>query len=203
MVATLPSVTMTSPPWPIYRLSVETYERMVATGAFNEDDPVELLEGYLVPKMPKNPLHDSSVDLLQNLLLQLVRSGWYVRTQNVLSTDDSMPEPDLAVVRGMPAMYRTQHPCGRDVGLVIEVADTSIRRDRHKAEIYARAGVPEYWVVNLEEWQLERMTEPQPTGHYQATTIFQAHQQVPLQLDGQPLGHLDLRELLTPPTDPH
>lgn len=187
------------PPWPIHRLNVAAYERMVSLGVLQEEDPVELLEGYLVSKIPKNPLHDSTIDLLQALLIKMICDGWFVRTQNALVTSDSVPEPDLAIIRGLPSMFRTRHPMGDDAGLVIEVADTSVRRDRKKAAIYAQAGIAEYWIINLEDWQLERLREPQLQGDYGSKTIYHVDEQVPLVLAGQNMGMIDLRELLTPP----
>lgn len=187
------------PSWPIYQLTVDDYELMIDSGALTEDDPIELLEGYLVPKTPKYPLHDSTIDFMQGLLLALNLEGWIVRVQNSLRTSDSVPEPDLVVARGTPATYRRRHPTGRDVGLVIEVAESSVRHDRKKAAIYARAAVPEYWIVSLDDWQLERMTQPQEDGTYAATEILKADGEVPVILEGREVGRLALRELLTPP----
>ncbi|MDX1969878.1 MAG: Uma2 family endonuclease [Planctomycetaceae bacterium] len=187
------------PTWPIYRLTVEDYQLMMNSGALTEDDPVELLEGFLVPKMPKYPLHDSSIDYVHQLLLRILPLGWYVRIQNSLLTSDSVPEPDLVVLPGVPFDYREIHPTGRDVGLVIEVAESSVRHDRKKAAIYARAAVPEYWIVNLDDWQLERMTLPQEDGTYASTEILKADGEVPVILEGREVGRLALRELLTPP----
>ena len=187
------------PQWPIYRLTVEDYLQMVELGTLDEDDSIELLEGFLVPKMPKYPLHDSTIDYLQQYLMRIVPSCLFVRIQNSLITSDSVPEPDLAVVRGNPFDYRVRHPSGQDVELVIEVAESSVRHDRRKGAIYARAGVPEYWIVNLDEWQLEQMTNPQPDGNYGTTQTYHAGDAVRLVLAGTELGQLPLKDLLTPP----
>lgn len=187
------------PPWPVKRFTVEEYEELVNSGVFDEDDNCELLEGWLVPKMTKNPLHDGTIDLLDGLLDDVLLQGWHVRGQNAMVTSDSVPEPDLAIVRGIRGDYRLQHPTPRDVAVVIEVAHTTLRADRDKAAIYARAGVPEYWLVNLVDWQLERMTQPSPDGRYQQTEILTVNDSVPLIITTNEVGRIPLRELLTPP----
>jgi Uma2 family endonuclease len=187
------------PWWPVKRFTVEEYEHLAEIGALHEDDNLELLDGWLVPKMTKNPLHDSRIDLLDELLDAVLPSGWYVRVQNVLVTSDSCPEPDLAVVRGRSLDYERKHPTAADVGLVIEVADSSIATDRVKGRIYARAGVVEYWIVNPVDWCVERMTGPQPDGSFAQTERYRVNEQIPVTLDGVVIGTLPLVELLTPP----
>ncbi len=185
--------------WPIYRLRVDEYEHLTASGFWNEDADIELLEGCLVPKMPKPPLHDGSIGIISELLQRRALPGWMIRHHSSVVTTDSVPMPDLSIVRGAPGSYRLRHPRGSDVGVVIEVAVSSTDHDRKKAAIYARAAAPEYWIVNLDDWQLERMTQPQEDGTYASTEIFKADSEVPVILDGQEFGRLTLRELLTPP----
>jgi Uma2 family endonuclease len=185
--------------WPIYRLSVAQYERMTAAGFLHEDQPVELLEGCLVPKMPKHPLHDSTVDLLAAILAAALPEGWFLRVQNSLVTEDSVPEPDLAVIAGKPGDFRTRHPEGPDTRLVIEVADSSVDRDRAKAAIYARAGVPEYWIINLQEWRVERMTQPDGAGQYAVRATAQSDDVLTIGLGDHDKVSIPLDELLTPP----
>lgn len=187
------------PPWPVYRFRVAEYQHLAEIGVLTEDDNLELLEGWLVPKMTKNPLHDSCVDWLDGALEEFLAEGWYCRIQNTLVTEDSCPEPDLVVVRGRPLDYRQRHPTATDCALVIEVADSSVYQDRRKAAIYARAGVPEYWLVNLVDWQLERMTQPSVEGQYQQTSVLTVNDAVPLVISGVEAGRIPLRELLTPP----
>lgn len=187
------------PPWPVYRFTVAEYERLAEIGVLTEDDNLELLEGWLVPKMTKNPLHDSRVDWLDEMLSDLLPRGWYCRIQNVLATSDSYPEPDVAVVKGRSLDYESRHPAASDCVLVIEVADSSIYQDRRKAAIYARAGVAEFWLVNLVDWQLERMTQPLPDGRYQQTDILKVNDAVSLVVGGDEVGRIALGELLTPP----
>jgi Uma2 family endonuclease len=152
------------PPFPVRKWTVEEYERFGQLGILDEDDQLELLDGWIVPKKTKNPRHDATVDQINQHLGALMPTGWYVRAQNVLLTSDSAPEPDVVVVKGVPRDYRHRHPTAKDVALVVEVADSSIDRDRLKSRIYARAGVPVYWIVNLSDNSIEVLTAPAVTG---------------------------------------
>lgn len=168
MSITTPSLSSPSalPPsaasWPLHRFTVAEYQRFVEIGAFGEDDPIELLEGWVVEKMPKNPPHDSTVDRCVLLLNRILPPGWYTRGQNSLVTSDSVPEPDGAVVRGTTNDYDERHPTAADTALVIEVADSSLTIDREKARLYARAGVEQYWIVNLVDRQIETFSRALP-----------------------------------------
>lgn len=106
---------------------------------------VELLEGYLIQKMPKSPLHTFICQWLIEAFRKCLPAGLLVRQEQPLSTLDSEPEPDLAVVRGTLADFRAHHPATAE--LVIEVAISTEEIDRLKAVIYAQAGVREYWMV--------------------------------------------------------
>jgi Uma2 family endonuclease len=149
--------------------------------------------------MPKGPLHDGTIELLIGLLNDILPKDWHTRGQDSVVTSDSVPEPDVAVVHGPRGDFRRRHPTGRETALVVEVAESSVSLDRKKAAIYARAGVPEYWIVNLEDWQLERMTQPKPDGNFAKQEILTAADSVPVSLDGSVIGTLALGELLTPP----
>lgn len=187
------------PPWPVKRFTVAEYEELVNSGVFDEDDNLELLEGWLVPMMTKNPLHDSRIDWLVEQLPEVIPRKWYCRIQNAIVTEDSCPEPDVAIVRGRSLDYERQHPTAVDTALVIEVAHTTERADRHKTAIYAHAGISEFWLVNLVDWQLERMTQPLPDGRYQQTEILTVKDAVPLIIAGVEVARISLQELLTPP----
>uniref|UniRef100_A0A7C2P8H2 Uma2 family endonuclease n=1 Tax=Schlesneria paludicola TaxID=360056 RepID=A0A7C2P8H2_9PLAN len=187
------------PWWPVKRFTVEEYQHLAEIGAIHEDDNLELLDGWLVPKMTKIPLRDGTIDVLHDLLREVLPRGWHVRCQNALVTPDSVPEPDLAVVRGTRGRYRGKHPTAADVSLVVEVADSSVTTDRVKGRIYARAGVVEYWIVNLVDWRIERMTGPQPDGSFTRTEMFTVNDRIPVALDGAVVVSLSLVELLTPP----
>jgi Uma2 family endonuclease len=182
------------------RFSVPEYHRLIETGILNEDNNLELLEGYLVHKMSRNPPHDCAIQLLVQCLTALLPADWTLRVQSAVTLSDSEPEPDVAVVRGNARSYKNNHPRPPDVGLVIEVADATLAGDRSdKARIYARAGLPIYWILNLTEAQLETCEDP--TGDtaapdYRTRAIFKFDQSVPVMLDKTMVGALAVRDVL-------
>ena len=185
----------------IWRFSVDQYHAIIRAGILTEDDPVELLEGWLVTKMPKNPKHRVVTRLIRQALENLVAPGWYVDTQEPLTTADSEPEPDVMVVRGETRRYLDRHPGPQDVPLVIEVADSSLQRDRTlKKRLYAAAGILVYWIVNLIDNQIEVYTDPsgpgdQPDYRYQQNYGL-TEDAIPVVIEGRAVGHLVVQDLL-------
>jgi Uma2 family endonuclease len=184
----------------IAKFSVDRYQRMIAAGILTPDDRVELLENYVVLKLPRTPAHDGTVHFIDNRLQRWVPAGWRLRNQLTVELPDSQPEPDFAVARGSTRTYMTRHPTAADVGLVIEVADSSLLRDqRDKTRIYARAGIPCYWIVNLVDRRIEVFTQPSgPTAvpAYGAFQTFQPGDAIPLVLDGSQIGTVPADDLL-------
>lgn len=189
-----------SSPYPIWKLTVQDYHRMIDAGVLGEDDRVELLEGFLVPKMPHNPNHDGTIELLDEVLRKWLPMGWRIRIQSAVTTDDSEPEPDVAVVRGTARSFLQRHPRVGDIGLLIEVADSTLLQDRDdKARLYARAGIVEYWIANVRERQLEVFRQPSgPTESpsYLESFIVKSTESVDLRLDGQVVATIPVAELL-------
>lgn len=169
------------------RFSVARYLRMTEEGILTADDKVELLENYVVLKMPRNPPHDGTLQFISKRLARHLPTGWDIRGQSALVLPDSVPEPDIAIVRGDETTYLARHPSAADCALVIEVADSSLLRDqRDKTRIYARAGVPLYWIVNLPDRRVEVYSNPTgPTAapQYQSFATFQPGDALPLPLD--------------------
>jgi Uma2 family endonuclease len=184
----------------IARFSVARYQRMVETGILTADDKVELLENYVVLKMPRNPRHDSTIQRMLRPLMRSLPAAWDIRIQSAVALADSQPEPDFAFVRGSAADYENRHPGPTDTGLVIEVADSSLLRDqRDKTRIYARGGIPWYWIINLVDRRIEVYS--QPSGPvvipaYQSFQTYQPGDAVPLVLDDAPVGTVPAAELL-------
>ena len=180
--------------------SVARYQRMIETGILTPDDKVELLENYVVLKMPRDPPHDGTIDLLKAALPGPIPSGWLLRIQQTVVLPDSQPEPDFAIVRGTPRSFLTRHPGPADVGLVIEVADSSLLRDqRDKTRIYARADILYYWVVNLIDERIEVYTQPSgPTAVpcYSGFQLFQPGDSIPLVLGGAAVASVPVVDLL-------
>lgn len=145
----------------IWRMDVDQYHAMIEAGILTDDDPVELLEGWLVFKMPKNPPHRATTRLVRTAIEKLLPAGWYVDSQEPITLLDSEPEPDVVVVRGDTRQYLDHHPGPEDIALVIEVSDTTLERDRTtKKRAYARSGIPIYWILNLRESKVEVYTRP-------------------------------------------
>jgi Uma2 family endonuclease len=140
------------------------YARLIDQGLLDEDDPIELLDGLLLVKEPQQSPHRTAVLLVAKALERAFGEGWFVQTQSPIILDDlSEPEPDVCVVRGSPRDYVAAHPT-RPV-LVVEVAQSGLRLARgRKAAAYARAGITDYWIVNLTERVLELHREPARPG---------------------------------------
>ena len=156
-----------------YRWTREAYRRLIDAGIFGEDDRIQLIEGELFELPGQREPHAVAVGLAQDTLMQTFGAGFHVRVQLPLALGEySEPEPDLSVVRGRRRDYLGRHPGLPDtVVLAVEVADSTLSFDRHrKASHYAARGIPEYWIVNLQERVLEvyRDPGPMPDTHYGA-----------------------------------
>lgn len=184
----------------LYRLTVEQYHEMVRIGILQSGAPVELLEGLLVKKMTTNPPHRIAAWLVRDALTKLVPAGWYVDAAAPVTTSDSEPEPDTAVIRGHTRDYPDRHPGPADVAMLVEVSDTSLQRDEIiKKRIYARSRMPVYWIVNLPENRIEVYTNPsgpaaEPT--YATCQHFGPDDQLAVVIDGNEIGRLTVRDLL-------
>lgn len=182
------------------RFTVAEYHWLTKQGFLTEDDNVELLEGYLVQKMPKNPPHACALDLANDQFNGLKPAGWRLRIQDPITLDESEPEPDLVLARGLPRAYGARHPHPADIGLVIEVADSSLASDRSdKTRIYGRAGIVCYWIVNVQDGQIEVYTSP--TGPavdpgYVQRQDFLPGDAVPFVLDGTLIANIPVQDLL-------
>jgi Uma2 family endonuclease len=184
----------------IMRFSVAQYQRMIEAGILTTEDKVELLENYVVLKMTRNAPHDGTIDLLMAALFPVVPQGWRLRVQQALILKDAEPEPDFAVVRGNPRSYLTRQPQAADCAMVIEVAHSSILRDqRDKTRLYARAGIPTYWIVNLVDNRIEVYTLPSgPTAlpAYGAFQTLAPGDVIPVVLDGVTVATVPVADLL-------
>jgi Uma2 family endonuclease len=155
------------------RIRVEEYHRMIETGILGEDEHVQLVDGLIVALSPQGRPHAFVIQELNRLLVRALSDEYKVLTQLPLTLgEDSEPEPDLAVVRACDAASRTEHPT--TALLVIEVAGESLRFDRRsKAAVYARAGVAEYWIVNLAGFTVEVRHAPDlASAEYRETLVF-------------------------------
>ena len=163
MQATVIDVETEEEPEPQIRLwSIADYHQMIESGILDEDDRVELLEGKIVCMSPQKPFHAASVQRSSRLLFKLLGDRAEIRIQlPVILGDDSEPEPDIAVVRFDDNEYSFRHPEAADIYLLIEVADSTIAKDRQqKARIYAKNQVLEYWILDVQKRQVYVFRQP-------------------------------------------
>jgi Uma2 family endonuclease len=187
------------PPVPVIRFSVDDYELMIREGILAEPERLELLDGWIVPKVTHNPRHDSAVFRLHRRLLRLLSDDWIVRVQSSISITLSLPEPDLVVARGPEDLYDLARPSPNDIALLVEVADSTLRQDQTvKLELYARDRIPLYWIVNLVGNRIEVYSQPRGGKHpgYKKRAVYGLADRVPVVLRGKHVGEIRAREVL-------
>lgn len=140
------------------------YERLVEAEILGPEDRIELLGGDMIVKEPQQSPHATAIRLAVRALRRVFGEGWDVSAQLPVALDaDSEPEPDVSVVPGDPRDYRDAHP--QRPALVVEVSLSRVTFDReHKGSLYARAGITDYWIVNIPERQVEVYREPMRHG---------------------------------------
>jgi len=140
------------------------YERLIELGVFQPGERLELLDGLLVLREPQGVPHATAIRRVLRALRRALGDAWQIDSQLPLALDaDSEPEPDVAVVPGDPGTYREAHPS--HAVLIVEIAESSYRTDReYKAGLYARAGIADYWIVDLVHRALEVHREPEASG---------------------------------------
>jgi Uma2 family endonuclease len=148
-------------------ITVDEYYRMAEVGLLAPDARVELIEGEIIDMAPIGPGHGGVVDYLSEQFIRAVQGKAIVRTQGAILLDRrSMPQPDLALLAPSKDYYRRKHPAPADILLVIEVSDTTLRYDRNrKLPLYARHGIPEAWIVDLQQNEVHFFRSPRD-GQY-------------------------------------
>ena len=183
----------------MYRFTVEQYHRMIETGILTANDKVELVEGWIVEKMPHNPPHEATITRITRQLVRRLPDEWLLRVQSAITLPQSEPEPDFAIVAGPEDVYFKRHPVPRDIALVIEVADSTLLADRHaKARLYANARLAQYWIVNLVDSRIEVSTQPRAgkTPAYRNQRNYGKGNRLPLVLAGTEVGQIPVQDLL-------
>ena len=144
------------------RFTVTDFQTMIETGILEEGSPYELLNGEIVHMAAIGRKHAAKVDRISTFLNRKITDAIIVRVQNPIELGTfSQPEPDLAVLRWKDDFYESGHPGAQDIYLLIEVADTTLERDRTvKLPLYAEAGIAEVWIVNLKDNQIEVYRDP-------------------------------------------
>lgn len=181
------------------RFTVDEYRTMIKSGIFGDYEPGELLEGLILWKFrPMTPRECFPQHAFRQL--ELNHADWHVHVNPAITLADSEPEPDAAIVRGKLEDFDRRFPGASEVGVVIEFADASLEFDRVvKQRVYARAGIPVYWIVNVVDTRLEVYTDPDATASppvYRTRTDYAPGQDVPLVLDGQTVASIPVADLL-------
>ncbi len=190
------STTQSGLPPMVYRISVNEYDRMVAHGVLN-DPRVELLNGFLVRKVSKKPPHVIATKRLVKLVGPIVPPGWHISKEDPVRIPEwDEPEPDLAIVAGVPEDYQARHPGPEDIALLVEVAETTLDRDQgEKLLAYSAGGIAVYWIVNLVDHRVEVYTQPSPSG-YLTRRDYTAGQEIPVVIGAVERGRLAVSEIL-------
>lgn len=178
------------------RWTREEYERIVEAGVLGPEDHVELIDGEILVVSPEGPRHASTIDLTRRALERAFPASFFVRPGHPLAADDrSLPEPDLLVVPGDPGDYLDRHPAPADGVLLVEVSNTSLGFDLdRKLRLYARAGLPEYWVIDLVNRCVHVHREPTGDGFRSTARVAPPGMLQPLRAPAA----IDLAEILRP-----
>lgn len=173
------------PPLSLHRFSRDQYDQMIDAGVFGPEDRIELLNGEIIDMAPQKSRHATAIRLIEIRLSRIFSVGHDVRTQLPLSLDDrSEPEPDVAVVPGNPRDYRDAHP--GSALLVVEVSETTLGYDRiRKLAAYARANIPEYWILDLNSETLEVCRHPERDTYTERRILKAADRLAPLAAPAQ------------------
>jgi Uma2 family endonuclease len=184
---------MTAPDLRQRRWTRVEYDRLIDAGVLQPGEPIELLGGLLVVAEPQGDAHFTAIRLAEDALRAAFGRDWEVRAQGPLALDaESEPEPDVAVVPGTPRDYRDGHPT--HAALVVEVAESSLMSDREdKGGLYARAGIADYWIVNLVDRVVEIFREPVPDPTATFGWRYQSATRVGFEASVAPLAVLSSR----------
>ena len=184
---------------PDFRFTVAQYQQMIADGIFPADARIELLRGKVVNKMSRNPPHDVTLCVTQEELAPICGSVWVIRAQMaVVIGKFNQPEPDLAVVLAPFKRYLRQHPQPKDIGMLVEIADSTLLQDRRdKAPIYAGGRIPWYWIVNVADRTVEVYSDPKggASPEYRKREDHDIGDKVPVVLHGKTVRHIEVGRL--------
>ncbi len=184
-------------PWPLYRMTLEKYESLIASGFFTKRDDVQLINGYVVTRMAESPLHGAVCEAIRIAIGAILLAGWHTRSEKGLRipAQVSIPRPDLAVVRGDWRDFSARYPEPADTALVAEVSISSLDQDRAMAEIYGKAGIPAYWIVNADDGQVEVYSDPGPSGYRSHEVLAPGHV-LSVVIDGVEIGEIPVADIL-------
>jgi Uma2 family endonuclease len=184
-------------PSSLYRMTLEKYESLIASGFFSKRDDVHLIDGYLVNRMAESPLHGAVCEAIRLAIEAILLAMWHTRSEKGLRIPSqiSVPRPDLVIARGAPRDYLARYPEPADTALVVEVSYTSLDEDRAMADIYGAGGIPVYWIVNLLDGQVEVYSDPGPDGYRTHEVLAPGHV-LHVVVDGVEIGEIAVAEIL-------
>jgi Uma2 family endonuclease len=177
-----------------HRFTADEYHQMAEAGVLRDDDRVELIEGEIVDMTPIGPRHGAVVNRLNHALARACGERAIVQIQGSIRLGlHSEPQPDVALLRPRPDYYESALPGPESVLLLIEVGDTSLAYDRGvKLPLYARAGIRETWLVDLEASRVEVHLEPGPEGYRRSETRGPGDRLAPMALPGVSLSAVEI-----------
>jgi len=170
----------------VRRITCDEFMRMFEAGVFAEGDRLELLDGFIIEMSSQSPKHSLAVARMTSYFSGLLRKGRLVLVQQPILADPySLPEPDFAVVD--EDAFEQGHPPAARTLLLVEISLSSVEIDRRKASLYARAGAPEYWLVDLEQRKVEVHVDPTERGYGRVTILDERHELAPGFAPGSPV----------------
>jgi Uma2 family endonuclease len=157
------------------QITTQEYDLMIESGVFDENDHIELLNGVIIEKMPKGTKHANLNDIIATRFIIQLKEKVCVRNQNPIWLDDfSEPEPDIVLANPPFEKYFENHPRPEDIFLILEIADSTVGYDRNtKGLAYARAGIKQYLLLNVQEKTLEDYRDPGAEG-FQSKQTYRA-----------------------------
>lgn len=178
----IPNLPLSVEPTAVKYWTVSDYHRMSEMGILTPNERTELLNGQIVLMAAKGTPHVTSLYLLANALRDRLGDAALVRTQDPIQLDDwSEPEPDLVIARGTVLDYAEHHPHPEEIELVVEVADSTLKKDCEiKDKLCARAGIADYWVLDLKNRQLHVFRNPASTGYTSHLILTEPNEIAPL-----------------------
>ncbi|MFT4667933.1 MAG: Uma2 family endonuclease [Gammaproteobacteria bacterium] len=176
-----------------FKFTVEDYHKMAEVGIIKDTDRVELINGKIIPMSPIKSLHAGTVDDLVAYFNSKLYGQFSVRGQNPITLDNhSEPEPDIVIAQYRKDAYRSNHPRPNEICVLIEVSDSTLKKDREeKVPLYASASIPEYWIINLVDKQIEIHRQPK-NGAYHLTQIISEKGEFSCEGIGLTLGYAQL-----------
>jgi Uma2 family endonuclease len=185
---------------PFLKLTREQVRAMEQHGIIYESSRIELLDGVLLEKEMPSPPHEAVSRRLNKHLSRLLPDDWFYQGNTSLDLAESEPIPDGAVVRGTIEDYDHAHPDAAATGIAIEISVSTLRFDRNfKLAKYASTGVPVYWIINLNDRQIEVFTDPETfksPANYATQAVYKPGDRVPIVLDGVAVADVAVDDLL-------